>query len=280
MPAISWNIMLSEGGSWYLKETPVPRGGVTKASRHGFFRSPGFYGLDRKPPRQVAHPPYQTAVYRRCSPQFQPSFKGDNILPADNIMQGISIIRRDFAEEEDRLKGEKRIYFFLDVFSSWWINLHLLMHSQFSGRYFPSGPGFITALCFAPQTRHSISPLDSSTTFITCSFFVMLPKSIRVGDKTMECCIGSGFKKPLNNDWYAEFYKKIFSRVFLWMVTSCHTSNTYVITRSQNTNTGDTYKVRFTALYGFDVRVLHPQSYKDAPVSSTILYTPGYFVIC
>jgi len=33
-------------------------------------------------------------------------------------MQGISIIRRDFAEEEDRLKGEKRIYFFLDVFSS------------------------------------------------------------------------------------------------------------------------------------------------------------------
>jgi hypothetical protein len=89
------------------------------------------------------------------------------------------------------------------------------MHSQFSGRYFPSGPGFITALCFAPQTRHSISPLDSSTTFITCSFFVMLPKSIRVGDKTMECCIGSGFTNRSTTIDTQNFIKNIFPCFFM-----------------------------------------------------------------
>ena len=82
--------------------------------------------------------------------------------------------------------GGKRIYFFFEDFSSWWINLHLFTHSQFSGRYFPSGPSFMTALCFAPHTRHSISPVDSSTSVITFSFFVILPMSIFKGDKIME----------------------------------------------------------------------------------------------
>ena len=76
--------------------------------------------------------------------------------------------------------------YFFTGFSSAGINIHSLTHSRFSGRYFLSAPGFITALCFAPQTRHSISPVDSSTTFITCSFLVMLPVSICCGDKTTE----------------------------------------------------------------------------------------------
>ncbi len=55
----------------------------------------------------------------------------------------------------------------------------------------------MTALCFAPHTRHSISPVDSSTTFITFSFFVMLPMSIGKGDKIMEWEIGSDTLPPL-----------------------------------------------------------------------------------
>jgi len=75
-------------------------------------------------------------------------------------------------------------YFFLGFLSSSRINVHMLTHSKFTGRYLPSAPGFMTALCFAPHTRHSIRPADSRTSFIT--FFVMLPISIRFGDKYRE----------------------------------------------------------------------------------------------
>ena len=103
-------------------------------------------------------------------------------------------------------KDKKRIYFFFEDFSSWWINLHLFTHSQFSGRYFPSDPGFMTALCFAPHTRHSMSPVDSSTSFITFSFLVMLPMSIVKGDKIMEWGIRSDNLPPscLKRDYHRQ----------------------------------------------------------------------------
>ena len=41
------------------------------------------------------------------------------------------------------IKMRENFYFFCAGFSSWWISLHLLTHSQFSGRNLPSGPGFI-----------------------------------------------------------------------------------------------------------------------------------------
>ena len=44
----------------------------------------------------LSKPPLLAAAHL----DFGASFKGDNILPTDNIMPGVSIIRRDFPEEE------------------------------------------------------------------------------------------------------------------------------------------------------------------------------------
>jgi hypothetical protein len=62
----------------------------------------------------------------------------------------------------------------------------MLTHSQFSGRNFPSGPGFMTVWRFSPHTRHSMSPVFSSTSFITRSFSDIFSLSDCWGHKGME----------------------------------------------------------------------------------------------
>ncbi|MCX6684295.1 MAG: hypothetical protein NTZ37_06170 [Methanoregula sp.] len=70
-----------------------------------FTDHPGFMALTGnilgKQDIPLTKPPFIAAAHFTLSP----SFKGDNILPADNIVQDISIIRRDFPEEEGKLKG-------------------------------------------------------------------------------------------------------------------------------------------------------------------------------
>jgi hypothetical protein len=69
--------------------------------------SPGFFSdnpcfmtlagdILRKQDLPFTKPPLFSAAHLNLSP----SFKGDYILPADNIMPGISIICRDFPEKE------------------------------------------------------------------------------------------------------------------------------------------------------------------------------------